>query len=78
MGPSLFIVLNDFKLAKELFSKDEFSGRPVSWWHKNVRGLNGRNLGIINTTGHLWQEQRRFALKELRDLGFGRRALVRF
>ena len=27
VGPFVFIVINDFKLAKELFSRDEFSGK---------------------------------------------------
>lgn len=40
-----------------------------------MRGSNNRSLGIINTDGHIWSAQRRFALKELRDLGFGRKSL---
>ncbi len=31
--------------------------------------------GIINTDGQVWVEQRRFALRQLRDLGFGRTSL---
>lgn len=30
-------------------------------------------LGIFFTDGTLWHEQRRFALRNLRDFGFGRR-----
>jgi len=29
-------------------------------------------LGLIFTDSHLWQEQRRFSLRHLRDLGFGK------
>ena len=50
-------------------------GREQWWWNENVRGINGRTLGIIDTEGSTWVEQRRFALKHLRDLGFGRKAL---
>ena len=50
-------------------------GRMKLWFHQNIRGTNGRNLGIINTDGPTWTAQRRFALKELRDLGFGRKSL---
>ena len=102
LGPSLVLVLiNDFKLAKELFAKDEFSGRrciscklqdcltccpnhpqfllssgrPKHYWHEHVKGYHGRNLGIINGDGPRWTEQRRFALKHLRDLGFGTKSL---
>ena len=46
-----------------------------SWWHKNVRGTNGRALGIITTDGETWTHQRRFSLKQLRDLGFGKKSL---
>ena len=47
----------------------------MSWWLQNIRGTNGRSLGIINTEGNVWSEQRRFALKHLKNLGFGRKAL---
>nr|AKH03506.1 cytochrome P450 3041B1 [Paracyclopina nana] len=72
---TVFVIINDFQLAKDLFLRDEFSGRLKTWWHQNVRGNQGRNLGIINTDGTVWTEQRRFALKQLRDLGFGRKSL---
>jgi len=75
IGTLNYVVLNDYKLNKELFSRDEFSGRETSWWHANIRGINGRNLGIITTDGYTWSTQRRFALKQLRDLGFGKKNL---
>ena len=76
LGPSLVLVLvTEFKLAKELFAKEEFSGRPKHYWHEHVKGYHGRNLGITNSDGPKWTEQRRFALKHLRDLGFGRKSL---
>ena len=31
--------------------------------------------GIISSDGQLWQEQRRFALKHLKDFGFGKAGL---
>ncbi len=46
MGNIPFIVINDFKMTKDLFTRDEFSGRMKTWWHQNVRGYKGRNLGI--------------------------------
>ena len=50
-------------------------GRPKHYWHEHVKGYHGRNLGITNSDGPRWTEQRRFALKQLRDLGFGRKSL---
>ena len=46
-----------------------------SFFHDYVRGENGKNLGIINTDGQQWTNQRRFSLKQLRDLGFGKKSL---
>ena len=46
-----------------------------SYFHNYIRGENGRNLGIINTDGQTWTNQRRFSLKQLRDLGFGKKSL---
>ena len=50
-------------------------GRPSTWRTKNIFGNNGQNAGIVNTEGKFWSEQRRFSLKHLKDLGFGRKSL---
>ena len=42
---------------------------------QNIRGLNNENLGIVDTSGTKWQEQRRFVLKHLKDFGFGKQSL---
>ena len=42
------------------------SGRPTYY---------GLNTGIVWNHGQIWSEQRRFSLKHLRDLGFGRKSL---
>ena len=75
MGPVVIVVINDYKLTKELFAKEEFSGRPINYLFTNIKGFNGHKRGIITTDGHTWTHQRRFALKQLRDLGFGRKSL---
>ena len=75
VGSRPFIVIQNFALAKELFSRDEFTGRTNSYHNRYVRGIEGECLGIVSTMGRFWQEQRRFTLKHLKDLGFGRRKL---
>jgi cytochrome P450 len=75
IGTTAFYVINDFKLTKELFSSDVLSNRKEEYWHKNIKGTGGRAYGIANTSGQLWQEQRRFALKILKDFGFGKQGL---
>ena len=50
-GPKKLFVINDFDLAKELFNKEEFSGRspqPFSLAHKF---FHGKAQGIVNTEG---------------------------
>ena len=69
------IIIQNFELAKNLFSRDEFSGRSNNYHHKYVRGINGEALGLISTTGRFWQDQRRFTVKNLKNLGFGRQKL---
>ena len=44
-------------------------GRKNMFLHEDIRSCKGRNLGIINTSGHVWNEQRRTSLIILRDLG---------
>nr|AIL94133.1 cytochrome P450 CYP3041A2 [Tigriopus japonicus] len=74
-GMLRFHVINDFSVAKDLFNRDTTAHRPVNWYLKEVKGYRGQVLGIIGTSGPLWTEQRRFALKNLRDFGFGRKGL---
>ena len=71
----ILVVINDYKLTKELFAKEEFSGRANNYLFEHIKGFNGHKRGIITTDGHVWAQQRRFALKQLRDLGFGRKSL---
>jgi len=72
LGPFFTVVIiNDFQRAKDLFFRDEFSGRMKSFQKRE----NGRNLGILDTDGQTWTTQRRFSLKKLKDLGFGRKIL---
>lgn len=75
MGMIPFIWVQDFELTKELFAKEEFSDRMDEWYFRNIKGCYGRALGIGAESGLFWQEQRRFALKHLRGLGFGKQSL---
>ena len=75
IGNKSIIVIQNFELAKDLFSRDEFSGRTTHYHAKYVRGINGESLGLIATTGSFWQDQRRFTIRNLKNLGFGRQKL---
>ncbi|KAG0712303.1 Cytochrome P450 2J6 [Chionoecetes opilio] len=40
-----------------------------------IKGRDCPSLGIISSSGDVWRQQRRFTLRTLRDLGFGRNTL---
>ena len=70
-----FFLINDLDLAKELFDKEEFSGKNPPPFVRRHRFPNDVPRGIAATQGHHWTTQRRFSLKSLKDLGFGRKSL---
>ena len=75
LGPKDVFVINDLKLAKELFDKDEFNKRAITEWVEVFKIRKGKLRGILATEGGDWVKQRRFGLRTLRDLGFGRRTI---
>ncbi|GFV86880.1 cytochrome P450 18a1 [Trichonephila clavipes] len=68
LGSIDIIVITDYKLMKEAFSKDVFMGRPPDLPFE----LSEDTLRTEAITGMPWKEQRRFSLHMLRDLGFGK------
>ena len=60
-----------------MFSKDIVCSRHVDYWylHRFCKGEDGIPAGIVHTSGTLWSDQRRFAIKVLRDFGFGKKGL---
>lgn len=71
LGSRLFILVQDFKLCKEMFGGDHVAGRTNVHYKRETRGSNGRILGIIHTNGDFWKDQRRFVLRSLKNFGFG-------
>lgn len=67
------VIINGFEATKEFYSRDEFIHRP------NIFSISyrwgGRMLGVFFANGRLWQEQRRFTLRHLRDFGFGKTSM---
>ena len=69
-------VINDFKMAKDLFSLDIFAYREPSEFAKHHRWLSpDKPVGIIFNNNERWSTQRRFGLRTLRDFGFGKQSL---
>ena len=63
-----FFFINDLDLARELFDKEEFSGKNPPPFVRKHRFPNDVPRGIVATQGHHWMTQRRFSLKSLKDL----------
>ncbi|TRY63592.1 hypothetical protein TCAL_08284 [Tigriopus californicus] len=72
LGPSRIVVLNDFDSIQESGFHDDFSDRPK--FLPGIKGTlsDGGEPGVIFSNGKHWSEQRRFALRTLRDFGFGK------
>ncbi|XP_031625482.1 probable cytochrome P450 304a1 [Contarinia nasturtii] len=66
------IVANTSTTAKECLNNQALDGKPALKLAQ-LRDPDFEVRGIFFTEGPLWHEQRRFALRNLRDFGFGRR-----
>ncbi|XP_047486687.1 cytochrome P450 2L1-like [Penaeus chinensis] len=73
MGSRIFIFFCDYKLIKSAFSKIEFADRP-DFYSFDIFNEYTKS-GIANTNGQMWIDNRRFALRQLKDLGMGKTRL---
>ncbi|XP_076251776.1 cytochrome P450 18a1 [Rhynchophorus ferrugineus] len=64
LGSQLIVVLSDYKMIRDAFRKEEFTGRPNTEFTNILEGY-----GVINTQGKLWKDQRRFLHDGLRHFG---------
>jgi len=68
----IFLTLPYLTIGFRAFKDDRFTGRPqnlqtimTAFFASSKNGANSN--GIVFSHGHMWQEQRRFALRTLRD-----------
>nr|QSD59122.1 CYP3681A1 [Diaphanosoma celebensis]QST15080.1 CYP370C11 protein [Diaphanosoma celebensis] len=66
------VVIADYELIRKAFNEHDFSFRPKLFF---VEFTSQGGYGLTGSNGQLWQEQRRFALRHLRDLGMGRSSI---
>ena len=59
--------MNDFEVAKQMANEENFSYRPANFVGKHMRG-NGREIGVIGTSGDIWRRNRRFSLSTLKGM----------
>uniref|UniRef100_V5GN43 Putative cytochrome p450 cyp2 subfamily protein n=1 Tax=Ixodes ricinus TaxID=34613 RepID=V5GN43_IXORI len=62
------VVLSDFESIKQFLSKKEILNRPESWI---IALIDGR--GVANLNGQEWEENRRFCMHALRDVGYAKK-----
>ncbi|XP_023347481.1 cytochrome P450 2C15 [Eurytemora carolleeae] len=77
LGSKSIVILSDLEMIKKVYKTEEASLRP-----KNAAGSlrfgkpDGTDVkGILFSSGPAWREQRRFALKNLKDFGFGKSSM---
>lgn len=74
LGRERLIIVSGAEEIRQLYASDEFTGRPDGFFYR-LRSFEKR-LGVVFTDGALWEEQRRFSIKTLRQLGMGRHGMV--
>ncbi|XP_042883981.1 cytochrome P450 2J4-like [Penaeus japonicus] len=72
------VIINDPALMKPLLADPVFSARKHLYlFSLRDEVISGQKmpLGILGTSGDVWKNQRRFTLRSLKDLGFGRNSI---
>ena len=75
IGQYYVTMINDWKLAKSLFSKEEFSGRLQNYTICWARSQGGKSQGLVFTDGDFHSRQKNFCVKHLKNFGFGKTSL---
>ncbi|OWR52346.1 cytochrome P450 CYP306A1 [Danaus plexippus plexippus] len=73
MGSTYAVIISDYKLVREAFAKDVFSGRaPLYLTHGIMRGF-----GIICSEGARWKDQRKLVTTWLKSFGMSKHSVSR-
>jgi len=73
MGPLRTVLIYDYQTAKQTMSSPDFADRPAFF---KMFSLDDRGQGgVLSANGAHWQHDRRFLLRNLRNLGMGRSSL---
>merc|ERR1719167_1131029 len=72
-GSQVVVFLHSFKLCKQAFSMPELTNRPD--WEIFMKN-EPVPLGVLSSSGKIWHDNRRFTLRQLRELGMGKSKMV--
>ena len=75
VGQYYMAMINDWKLAKSLFAKEEFSGRLQNYTICWARSQGGKSRGLVFIDGDFFSRQKNFCVKHLKNFGFGKTSL---
>ncbi|GIY56257.1 vitamin D 25-hydroxylase [Caerostris darwini] len=67
LGMSLAVIITDFEILKEAFSKSATLDKPLKLYEIMPDGL-----GLTSINGTKWAEQRKITMKIMKDLGLGK------
>ncbi len=62
------VFIQDFELAKEVAFDERFKHRLEGPTLSNLRGYEGRKIGVAMTEGDTWRAHRRFTLSTLKGV----------
>jgi methyl farnesoate epoxidase / farnesoate epoxidase len=68
------VIVSGKEMVKKLYNREELNGRPDGFFFR-IRSFDKR-LGVVFTDGLLWEEQRLFSVKTLKNLGFGKSSMI--
>jgi cytochrome P450 family 33 len=66
------VTVNDYDLIIKMFVRDGDTYADRAGPEAINKVTRKGNLGIIESSGSLWKDQRRFAMRVLRDFGLGK------
>ncbi|XP_055686472.1 probable cytochrome P450 305a1 isoform X1 [Lutzomyia longipalpis] len=73
LGGTLYAVGSSYDVVREIHMREEFEGRPKNFFMR-LRTM-GSLRGITCVDGAMWAEHRAFAVKHLRNAGYGRQPM---
>ncbi|XP_069938404.1 cytochrome P450 2L1 isoform X3 [Cherax quadricarinatus] len=74
VGSRTIVFLNNISLIKEAFSNPELQDRPDFYTFDSFTSF--KKIGLANSNGATSLRNRRFALRQLKDLGMGKSSLM--
>ncbi|CAG0891818.1 unnamed protein product [Cyprideis torosa] len=66
------VIINDYDMLREIFGMKESTGKPDTDFQRFHTDDSFENVGLLTSWGKVWSDNRRFSLKTLRNLGFGK------